>query len=469
MSMGDTAAPNTRQDSRERPPAVGTVLRVDHTHTHHQRRIARAVQGVVAGITAPNEKVLTFTEGIELGGLLDRAAHGASWPPTRRAALVFTDHRLIEIALDCLGRHAQGRIRSFPWDRVPALRLRGRWLEVETWAEVSFRWYLRSLVDGQIEELLRSQVDLAVSTFRSAAQRSVPFEHCGHCHAERPSSGGACRRCAMEPRSPRLAAWLALGLPGGGHLYAGRWMAAAVHAVLEIGAYAVTTAAVLTADTLLHGVLAFLAGALVLGFLKLQAVVSARLLAPRSAPAGPAAQRRWRLVAMATPLLVAAVLLPPLSLVGAADGRISWDLAFLNPDHAWVGHRVQAADVGGAGQPGERSRWLGSDGLTVWVEARPFLAFEGAEAARARIRAEMDAGSQEVQVGPFHALRAIRDVGGGAEIRLAVIDPVGRDVHTLVAQVPAADAARDAREMERLLRRGTWIPAGAPLDSPPGR
>jgi ribosomal protein L40E len=468
MNMVDTDAPDGRQENAERSPAVGAVLRVDHTHTHHQRRIARAIQGVLARITEPDEKVLTFTEGVQLGGLLDRAAHGALWPATHRVALVFTDHRLIEIALGFLGRHPQGRIRSFSWDRVPALRLRGRWLDMETWADVSFRWYLRSLVDGQVEELLRGQVDLAVSTFRSAAQRSVPFQHCGHCHAERPSSGGACRRCAMEPRLPRLAAWLAVGLPGGGHLYAGRWMAAAVHAVLEIGAYAVTAAAVLTADTLLHGVLAFVAGTIVLGFLKLQAVVSARLLAPRSAPAGPAAHRRWRLLAMATPLCAAALLVPPLTLVGAADRRISWDLVFLNPDHAWVGHRVQAADVGGGGQPGERSRWLGRDGLTVWVEARPFLAFEGVEAARARIRAEMDPGSQEVQVGPFHALRAIRDVGGSAEIRLTVIDPVGRDVHTLVAQVPAANAARDAREMERLLRRAIWIPAGAPPAPSPG-
>jgi len=468
MNMVDTDAPDGRQENAERSPAVGAVLRVDHTHTHHQRRIARAIQGVLARITEPDEKVLTFTEGVQLGGLLDRAAHGALWPATHRVALVFTDHRLIEIALGFLGRHPQGRIRSFPWDRVPALRLRGRWLEVETWAEVSFRWYLRSLVDGQVEELLRGQVDLAVSTFRSAAQRSVPFQHCGHCHAERPSSGEACRRCAMEPRSPRLAAWLAVGLPGGGHLYAGRWMAALVHAALEIGAYAVTTTAVLTADTLLHGVFALVAGTLVLGFLKLQAVASARLLAPRSTPASPAAHRRWRLLAMATPLFVAALLVPPLTFVGAADGRISWDLAFLTPDLTWVGHRVQATG-GGAGQPGERSRWLGRDGLTVWVEARPFLAFEGVEAARTRIRAEMGPGSQDVQVGPFHALRAIRDVGGSAEIRLTVIDPVGRDVHTLVAQVPATDAARAVQEMERLLRRGIWIPAGAPLDPPFGR
>lgn len=460
---GGRAGSRPASSSARSSPA--RVLRLDHTHTPHQRRVARAIQESLARIVEPTERVLALTEAIELGSLLDRSAHGCWWAPARRVALVFTGQRLIEIGLGALGRRARGRVRSFPWERVPALQLGERWLEVRTWSEESFRWYLRDEPEAEIQDLLHSQVDLAVSTYRPSDVRSVPVSHCGACGAVRPSDRDACRHCGMLPRSPRLAGWLAFSLPGAGHLYAGRPLAAAGHLALETGAFAAAAAAAMTSVTYRQGALAMAAGLVVVGLLKLQAAVSARLLAARSAAIPPTRQRRWRALAALTSLVTVVALALPFALIGAADSRISWDLDFLAADGGWAGRYAHPLGGLDAGQPGERSRWLSREGLAVRVDARPLPAFQSVEQAWSRLPSELGGDAEEVSAGTFRAVRSIVPAGDQVQVRIAVIDPVGRDVHVLSARVPTAIAEHDCQQMERLLRRGIWVLASAPHHS----
>ena len=157
-----------------RRPAPGG-LRVDHTHSSHQRRVAHAVTDLLFHVLEYNESVLAFTEAVELADLRSRAVFGGWWPSVHRVALVFTGRRLVEISLTAGGRRISGRVRSFPWDRVAGFSLEAPWLEIKTWAEASFRWYFRDTIDGPTQETLRTHVDLAVSTYQPAEMRAVPI------------------------------------------------------------------------------------------------------------------------------------------------------------------------------------------------------------------------------------------------------------------------------------------------------
>ena len=113
--------------------------------SRNQRRTARAVEEPANRLLAGNEEVLGFTEAVESTSFAERTVLGAGWPGARRVAMLFTTRRLIEIGISALGRRPLGRIRTFPWDGIPAFKIEDNTLEVRTWEGKAYRWYLRDL------------------------------------------------------------------------------------------------------------------------------------------------------------------------------------------------------------------------------------------------------------------------------------------------------------------------------------
>jgi hypothetical protein len=445
-------------------PPPSKRLRLDHTHERHQRRIARAVADRLSRILAHNEQVLAFTEGVERTGVLARALQGPGWAPSRRVALMLTDRRLIEIGLSSGGRRALGAIRAFPWDLVPGFEIAEGVLEVRTWADVSYRWYLRDEIDPAIEEKLLGEVDLAVSTYQPTEIRSLPLRYCSHCCAAHQQQHGECTRCGHGTRTARLAGALALAFPGAGYLYANRPLAAALRFAVELLVFGLFAAKLLTAATVPDAVTMVAVGAIVLGVLKIQGTFVARMLAGRADMIRPSARHRWHWLVPTGAAASLAALLLPLALIGAADGAISWDLDVLQPEPEWRGQRVHAT----RDDPTGRSRWVHREGLEAWVRAEPLRPFESPAAARERLSSAPDGNQQLLHLGPHQAIRSIAHPSTGGEdevvtVRLTVIDADGRDLHTLSTEVTADRSDAAQQRLEKLLARTIWVAPTEPL------
>jgi hypothetical protein len=463
---------STGRHWQDEPTAKGPVgrpsreLRVDHTHARHQRRIGRAIADRLSRVLGRKEEVLAFTEGIVHGGLLQRAVQGLGWAASRRVALMFTERRLVEIGLDSTGRRALGGIRSFPWDMAPELELSGHLFELRTWAESSFKWFLRDEIDQDIVDKLHNEADLSVSTYQPTEVRSVPRHYCTHCCASGVDTDGECGRCGYRARTASLACALAIAIPGAGYLYAKRPFGAAFRFIFELVVFGLLAAAVVTATTFRDAVIAVAIGAVVIGMLKIHSCAIARLLTRRADMVSSSAQQRWRWLVPVGLLPSLAVLLLPLALIGAADNDISWDLDFLQAQPDWSGQRVDAGVDGRT----VRSRWVDRDGLIAWVFAEPFRAFESPAAARSRVLDGLEGDHSITQMGP-HEVIASTPYGSATEIdepvdlAFNIIDEQGRDLHTLSAEVAAVEAAIAREKLESLIRSGIWVQADAPIGS----
>ena len=451
-SPGHDTEPGGATAAARRPRAAVTV-------TPQQRRLARTIASQANRILEPNEELLALSEAVADIRPLERAVLGGLWPQSRRVALLLTPRRLIEIGVSCTGRRALGRIRSFPWDGVPSLKIADGWLEVRTWAQDVHRWYLRDVPDPAVGARLLKRVDLAVSTYVPSISRTAPLLHCSSCGTGRAPEAGGCRHCGDTVRSPRLAAKLALVIPGAGHLYAQRPVAAVVRCAAELALFALLAAGVLgTTDR--WRILATVAlGVAVLGVMKLHAAWSARLLATRAGAITQSANGRWRLLVPAGALLSLAVLVAPLLLAGVLDGDVDWRLQFADSRREWaVSSPPFAASLGDI--PNLREVWSRRDGQWVLVQSWPFRRFESARRATARLAREWGAHGSPTVLGPHRVLEAAgeaRAPDGGrlTTAVLLVIDAEARDVHALTT---AADIPGTTDRLRQLVARSYWEP-----------
>lgn len=443
-------------------PTAARTTRAAFTITPQQRRLARAIGGRANRILEPNEELLAMSEAVEDTRPLERAVLGALWPQSRRVALLLTSRRLIEIGLSCSGRRPHGRIRSFPWDGIPSLKIEDGWLEVRTWAQGAHRWCLRDVPDAAVEARLAKRVDLAVSTYVPSISRTAPLLHCSSCGASRAPEAGGCRHCGAAVRSARLAAWLALALPGAGHLYAQRPLAAAARCAAELVAFALLAAGVL-ATTDRWRILAILAlGVVVVGVMKLHAAWSARLLATRAGAITQAAAARWRRLVPVGALLSLAVLTAPLLLMGVLDRDVDWRLQFADSKREWaVSTPPFASELGDTANL--REVWSHRDGQWVLVQSWPFRPLDSARRTTVRLGREWGARGLPAVLGPHLVLGASGEALGADGRRLAtavllVIDAEARDIHALTTPAEPPGAVERLRE---LVARSYWEPARA--------
>jgi hypothetical protein len=441
-------------------------LRIDHTHTRYHHRLAHALAHRLPTVLEHDEKVLGFTEAIEDSELLTKATLGFGWPLWRRVALLFTDRRLLEVGLACCGRRASGRVRSFPWDRIPGFDSDSRVLEVATWQETDYRWRLREPLAAALKRALRHQVDLAVSTYQPSQGLSVPIRQCGRCGSTVRAPRDSCGRCGTRVRSSRLAGILAMVFPGAGHLYAGHWVAAALRLGVEMAVFGWLASRILAAGTLAEIVTPIAAGLVAIGIVKLQGVAVARRLSARAELVTPHAERRWRwFAAIAGPLSVAALLVP-LLLAGQTDTDINLDLDFIVSEREWTGYRASPTSGRASVDDAIRSQWLHREGLKAEVRAWPMRPFESSTVAQERYVADTHGAVETLVLGPHHVVASRADDGNHTTLRYAVVDSAGRDLHVVSADVLPEHVDHASSELESLISRGIWIP---PAQSQPGR
>jgi hypothetical protein len=428
----------------------------------HQRRLARAVAAPANRILDPSEELLALSEAVADARPLERASLGGLWPQSQRVALLFTPRRLIEIGLSSSGRRALGRIRSFPWDGIPSLKIEDGWLELRTWAEDSHRWFLRDVPDPAVERRFSKRVNLAVSTYVPSLSRTAPQLRCSDCGASRAADAGACRHCGGTVRSPRRAVQLALAAPGAGHFYAQRPVAAAVRCAVELAVFALLSAGVLAATEGWRIAATVILGVVVLGVMKAHAAWSARLLAERSGAISPRADARWRWLIPVGAVLSTVVLAAPLLLAGSLDRDVDWRLQFTDSRREWtVASAPFAAEL--ASIPNLLELWSHHDGQWVLVQSWPFRRFESARQATARVAREWGA-REAPTLGAHRVLEAAGEARApdGGRITttvLLVVDAQARDVH---AYTTAAEPASAADRLRQLVSRSYWEPARSP-------
>ena len=463
MSPTDRTGPPPQSSARRKPRTGDHRFRPDPSMSRNQRRTARAVEEPANRLLAGNEEVLGFTEAVESTSFAERTVLGAGWPGARRVAMLFTTRRLIEIGISALGRRPLGRIRTFPWDGIPAFKIEDNTLEVRTWEGKAYRWYLRDLPDPSAEGRLLRRVNLAVSTYVPSKTRTAPLLHCSHCAAERPASEARCRKCDATVRTARRAGQLAIAVPGAGHYYTQRPVAGIFSSAIEILVFATLAAAVLGTGDLRRIILVVAAGSGLLGVLKLHSAWSARLLAERSGAIGLGAEQRWRRLVPVGLVLSVAALLAPLHLAGRFDPSVTWDLAFANADGTWTATASEFSTPTRR-DPTLRGTWTHRSGQTVSVRAWPFERLETTGGVRSRLAFERritDAATAFDGSEVLHAADPVVGGDGSAAVRLTllVIDDDGRDLHELTSEVAASDADAAAERLQDLLERAYWIPA----------
>ena len=423
----------------------------------HQRRLVRAIRGTAERILYPNEEIVALTEAVEDGTRAARIVLGAAWAPCHRVALIFTGRRLIEIAVSSSGRRAKGRIRSFPWDGIPSFQIVDDWLEVKTWDDVVHMWYLREVPDPDVEGRLNRRVNLAVSTFVPSGSRTAPLRHCTTCGTERPSTEGSCRVCRATLRTAQRASQLALATPGGGHLYAGRPMGGAFRLLLEIAIFAALGFHVLGTTNPWRVAVVVAAGFGLLGFVKLHSAWSAGLLSARGGAIGGTARRIWRWVVPIGLVVSTVVLLSPLAMVGALERSVDWDLSFIDSVHGWRPVAPEPSDDLDGEMP-VRAVWTDTAGRRVVLRAWPFPAFQSATRVQADLIRRLDGQPALGVIGKLPLISAERRTSdGGMVFTAVVVDPTGRDVHSLSMVVQPGDEEETRDLLQWLLDRTVLV------------
>ncbi len=263
--------------------------------SRHQRRTARAVEDA-GEPTAGRQRGGARVHRGNRGFTLDRAG-GARCPLARSAAggPAFHHPAVHRNRGQRLGRRPLGRIRSFPWDAIPAFSIDDRWLELRTWEGQIHRWFLRATCPTP-----RWRADCcAGSTWRcppTCHRRLGPLPSSTAPAAPR---NGRRRRKAAASATPPFAP------PGGRHSWPWRSPAAATFTAsvrlaepFGVGSRSgfslrCAVGVLGTADPR-WTVLVVGAGCGLLGVTKLHGVFSARLLAHRAGAISPEAEQRWR-------------------------------------------------------------------------------------------------------------------------------------------------------------------------------
>jgi hypothetical protein len=230
--------------------------------------------------------------------------------------------------------------------------------------------------------------------------------------------------------------------------------------MIELVIYGLLVGSILVADTTRDAITAVAVGTIAVLLLKVHGGAAARILAQQAEAITAEVNRRWRLLMPAGLVLSAAALLAPMPFAGSADGDISWDLDFLQTKAPMVRihNPVESESADGWSA---RSRWMNPDGWHLHVDASPLRPFEPIESAWRRISTEIGGASEVVRIGTFQAMWGSGDASasgdGMTQVRLAVIDQQGRDVHVLSADVDPGRRDFVRSRLEHILRTAIWV------------
>lgn len=432
---------------------------------------------MVGRVLEDGEQVLYLAQGAEVPPFLHQAGLGVYVYRFHRVALVFTDRRLVEVLLDLGGKAPATRIRAFGWAAVKDLSVGMRGLALTTAGDRprKYRWRITLKGDRKLLELLvpriRERLLGHAAAPQSAAAAVVPVWHCPACGSALARSPERCASCGTLFRSPRLAAWLALAIPGGGLFYAGHPVLGTLDLAGEVILYGVL-ALVLGLSTSAAGVVELLtaggAAKLLLAalFTKVESAHLAHMLTARTKPDTEAGRRLWKRWAVGGGVLSLVALLGLAGAPGRLANVVDHDLRFTAA--GWAGSWTPAEWQFFEDDGDTRSEWVHEDGSALAVMAFPLGLTESfADLRRAFDRELAEGGhppAEPISIGPFEGFRAtfrlaLADGRPFVGIRYLIYDRAGKDYHMIVWNVLPEEAAAAEERLQALLKSARWVDA----------
>jgi hypothetical protein len=258
-------------------------------------------------------------------------------------------------------------------------------------------------------------------------------------------------------RTPSEAGQLALAIPGAGHLYSGRPIAAILRFLSELAVFVILALGVLSTTDGWRVAAIVAAGLGLLAVMKLHGMWSARLLAERAGVVSARAGIWWRWAVPVGLVGSVAVLLAPLPLAGNLDQQITWELMLIHSQGDW--RRLEPESSRERPTDGAiRSVWARSDGRRVTVRARPLPPFQSIARTTQKILAETEAPQTAHTIGAFTTFRLVgKPDEVGSRITTRVLDAGGRDIHDVETIAEPGQELEARRLLTHFLERSIWV------------
>jgi hypothetical protein len=404
----------------------------------------------------PGENILHVFPGVHVPSTFHVLGLGVWWRHFYAAAVVLTDHRLIEFLLESNGKRLGTRTLSYPWAEGRLLKTTLGGLLYRPASGRPQKWSVRHRADRRLlKQLVPRIAERLLST--AAAGHPVPRWHCPSCGAESERRPDSCAGCGIAFRTPKLATLLALAIPGGGLFYARHPVLGALDLLGELALYAIFAVVVLASAGPAETIAGLAMGAVLLTLTKLESIHLARLFAARTVPEGAASGARMSRTAILGGAASLVAIALPFALAGALRNEVDHDLEPA-ADSGWSGG-FEPASWHYTEDPGQRSEWiLDDEAQELFVFAYPLGPFETfADVGREMGFAPFDVAGLE----GVRACEHLDDPQGNpvTQCRYFVFDREGDDLHVAMVLSAREDAADAEIALREFLTGARWVPA----------
>ena len=379
-----------------------------------------------------------------------------------RAAIVFTDRRVVEIMLRKPDR-ADSRICSYSWAQVKALKFGFGTLTLKPASGRTQKWKFQERGDRKLMQLLLPKIEEQLLPGDIHMARPVPLWHCPECGAASTEHPAQCDHCGTRFKSRNLAAALSVAFPGAGLLYAGHPVLATLDFAGEAMLFLVVAVSFLFAAGPAEVFAAVTMGAMFLFFTKLESAHVATVLAHRTRP-DPNRMKWTRGAAVGAVLSLVLVAIPP-AFSGAFGGFVNLvdrDIDLAANSLGWKGS-LDPADWQFGVEPNQRSEWVRDDGQSLFVWSLPL----GPEDTEQQFTADVTASLPQAEVQPvviggldgFRVVEERLDDDGAPFIfvRWMIFDREYSDVHILGAPVLPGGVELLEVQVDELMTEVNWV------------
>ena len=432
-----------------------------------REKLWQVVQPHLQRVLDADEAVLHVAPVIHNPRFLEVFGFGMWYVLFFRAALVFTDRRVVEIMLRKPDRADTG-IFSYSWGQVKDLKFGFGTLTLKPAQGRTQKWKIQERGDRKLVKLLLPKIQQQLLPGDIHTARPVPLWHCPECGAASPSHPVQCEHCGIRFKSRNLAAALALAFPGAGLLYAGHPVLAALDLLGEIMLFFVVAVSFLGASGPGDVAAAVTLGVMFFFFTKLESAHVATVLAHRTRP-DPNRMKWSRGAIVGAVLSLFLVALPPafsgaFGGVGGFVNLVDRDPDFAANDYGWSGGRDPDHWQFGV-EPNQRSEWVRDDGQSLFVWS---LAL-GPEDTEEQFTADVKDGLNQADIDPvviggldgFRVAeeRVSEDGTSFIFVRWMLFDRDFNDVHILGAPVLPGGVELLQVQVDELLAGADWVPA----------
>ncbi|MCC6809741.1 MAG: hypothetical protein IT381_20095 [Deltaproteobacteria bacterium] len=204
------------------------------------QQVVAAVTPIFERLKKPGEHIVCVTPVVRKPTFMESLALGSWTSVYLRSALVFTNKRLIDVALEPVLFSSSSAVASGP---VRTLALEAIKTSKRSWLYAMFKLhnkeaiYYSLLLPRKAKKLLWPAIQAALPSGPVGLDDSKAgfVDHCPSCLGELPKAKlTACSHCQAELRTQAKGALLALAFPGAGAWYAGRNKLAATQFFIEL-------------------------------------------------------------------------------------------------------------------------------------------------------------------------------------------------------------------------------------------